>query len=271
MFCPSCGNETPQSANFCSKCGCKINENSSSKQQESVSTNKKGKGNGCSVGCLTVIIFILFFYFLGSDEKTNLQSETSSTPKSNSVNTQQKIDKFKKYLVYSYLKYSIYVFQIPQEEFNKNEFVDYVEKNIPRSKQGDANFVFVFDKPLVTYFTKYMDKLADYSLDIPLYINDVLWKQHPYFYYNDGFGTIKQYCTIDGLNQEFYEKNQSLQYNETEFTNKYSIKTSSADGLNVVTGCNKDYKGSAEELRQMIQLDQTLIGIMKEINTAYNY
>lgn len=87
-----------------------------------------------------------------------------------------------------------------------------------------------------------------------MYTTDILWKQYPYFYYSDAFGLVQSYCIINGLNQQYYERNQSLLYDEKDFSYKYNLTAPSFWGLSSLNGCNPEYVQNDFTTQQEMEL-----------------
>lgn len=246
-YCSNCGAQVEDNAKICLKCGCLVD-----------SDNSENRNNRCSF----LLIYVLAGIILAATIVAFLLPEEDSNAAKKESIVKSEIYSFNKYSIYKNSNAGIYAFNIPLSSFDKNKFIKYAQ-TLSRSEQGDSSFVFVFNKPVKTNIIDGMLNNSQYNM--PLYTTDILWKQSPYFYYSDAFGIKQSYCEINGLNQKYYERNQALLYNETDFSYKYNIQAPKFFGLSSLNGCNPDYTLDDLTIQQEMKL-----GTIYRLNVQQN-
>lgn len=260
--CPKCGCKVSEDDNFCINCGADLSS-------ENLSMSKSKEKS-----LFQDLLFILVLLIIGLGIfciLNNKGQETGRTPAIDSKTIKEATTvksenySFDKYSIYKNSNAGIYAFNIPLSDFNKDKFVKYVQ-TLSRSQQGNANFVFVFNKPVKTNIIDSM--LSNPQYNMPLYTTDILWKQSPYFYYSDAFGIKQSYCEITGLSQKYYERNKGLLYNETTFSHKYNLTAPKGFGLSSLNGCNPEYVADSYTIQQEMTL--STIAEMNLYNNSQN-
>lgn len=248
--CPKCGRKVSESDKFCTNCGTKLSNREFDIKEYSQNDDSKERINKPFVFIIiSLLIFIILLnIYCDSKKETEIISDTTPIEK---VKEKEKKKDFKNYLVYKQSEQGIYVFKIQKNEFQKDDFVKYAEQ-LPKSPTGNTSFVFVFDKEVQTSAIDGMVITPPYN--IPMYTTNVLWKQYPYFYYSDAFGIKQSYCEINGLDQKYYERNQALLYNETDFSHKYNLTAPRGFGLSSLNGCNPEYTADSYTIGQEMTL-----------------
>lgn len=246
-YCPKCGCQVFEDDNFCTSCGADL----SSENLSIPKANEKSFLQDLPFILVLLIIGFGIFILNNKGQETGRTSSIDSKTIKNETTVKSENYSFDKYSIYKNSNAGIYAFNIPLSDFNKDKFVKYAQ-TISRSQQGNANFIFVFNKPVKTDIIDNM--LSNPQYNMPLYTTDILWKQSPYFYYSDAFGLKQFYCEINGLQQKYYERNQALLYNEKTFSHKYDLTVPKGFGLSSLNGCNPEYVADASTIQQEMNL-----------------
>lgn len=225
MFnCSKCGAKINESDKFCANCGNSldtVNENNVSKNETGEQIMQKSKNSNIpliifATLCVIILCLVLLVYSFADKEK------------------------FSQYQIFKYSPHGIYVYNISKDQLDIDKFIKYAEK-LPKS---DANTlsVFVLDHDLEDKTEYAIDFLTNHSeYNMPMYTNDIIWKQFPYFYYQNTFDIVQSYCTIEGGLQRYHERNQSALRNEKGFTYKNSLGYRSMFGMSTLSGCSQSY------------------------------